>query len=550
LIPENTFPREYGIWQPDRHLPRTGSTAFVEAAQQLAEPLYVVNVDGHLGVAPDGMATVGTAGGSLEKGYPLLGWCPPLPVESLGDHGFRSDHGLRFAYICGAMANGITSAEMVSAAGRAGMIGFFGAGGLSIAQIETAIERISNALGKLPYGFNLIHSPNDMQLEQATVDLYLAREIRLVSASAYLDLTTPLVQYRTHGIHRNNQGEIVCPNRIIAKVSREEVARKFFSPPPEKHLQKLLDQGLINPEQADLARQVPMAQDLTAEADSGGHTDNRPALCLFPTILALRDEMAQKHAYGVPLRVGLAGGIATPESAAAAFAMGAAFILTGSVNQSCLEADTSPLVKKMLAAARQADIIMAPAADMFEMGVKVQVLKRGTMFSMRGAKLYEIYRTYNRFEDVPEEQRKLIEESFLKCSFQQEWENTRNFFMQRDPSQVERADKDPRHKMALVFRSYLGRASLWAKSGVADRTIDYQIWCGPAMGAFNEWVKGTFLEPPENRSTITIARNLLYGAAVIQRLNNLRSQGIQLPGVERSLGPLTDAQLKKLAFGR
>ncbi len=26
---------------------------------------------------------------------------------------------------------------------------------------------------------------------------------------------------------------------------------------------------------------------------------------------------------------------------------------------------------------------MAPAADMFEMGVKVQVLKRGTLFAMR-----------------------------------------------------------------------------------------------------------------------------------------------------------------------
>ena len=32
-----------------------------------------------------------------------------------------------------------------------------------------------------------------------------------------------------------------------------------------------------------------MAEDLTAEADSGGHTDNRPAITLLPTMLALRD---------------------------------------------------------------------------------------------------------------------------------------------------------------------------------------------------------------------------------------------------------------------
>lgn len=396
----------------------------------------------------------------------------------------------------------------------------------------------------MPYGFNLIHSPNDMDLEQKTVDLYLSRGIHLVSASAYLDLTTPLVQYRLHGIHQDADGNIVCPNRIIAKVSREEIARKFFSPAPEKHLQRLLEQGLINTDQAALARQVPMAQDLTAEADSGGHTDNRPALCLFPTMKAMRDEMAAQHNYRFPLRVGLGGGIATPQSAAAAFAMGAAYILTGSINQSCVEADTSTQVKKMLCEARQADIIMAPAADMFEMGVKVQVLKRGTMFSMRGSKLYDLYRAHDRFEDVPPNQRKLVEESFLKCSFQQEWANTRVFFMQRDPSQVDRAEANPKHKMALVFRSYLGRASLWAKSGVPERAMDYQIWCGPAMGAFNEWVKGSFLESPENRKTATIGMNLLYGAAVMLRLNDLKNQGVYLPWAQASVKPLTEAQIE------
>ena len=68
--------------------------------------------------------------------------------------------------------------------------------------------------------------------------------------------------------------------------------------------------------------------------------------------------------------------------------MGAAYVVTGSVNQACVESGTSPAVRQMLAEAEQADVAMAPAADMFEMGVKVQVLKRGTMFAMRAAKLY------------------------------------------------------------------------------------------------------------------------------------------------------------------
>src|SRR5207302_8301337 len=94
-------------------------------------------------------------------------------------------------------------------------------------------------------------------------------------------------------------------------------------------------------------------------------------------------------------------GIATPASAAAAFAMGASYVLTGAVNQACVESGSSDLVREMLAQAEQADVAMAPAADMFEMGVKVQVLKRGTMFAMRAAKLYDLYRTYPSLDNLP-----------------------------------------------------------------------------------------------------------------------------------------------------
>ena len=37
-----------------------------------------------------------------------------------------------------------------------------------------------------------------------------------------------------------------------------------------------------------MARKIPIAQDVTAEADSGGHTDHRPAIALLPSLIALR----------------------------------------------------------------------------------------------------------------------------------------------------------------------------------------------------------------------------------------------------------------------
>ncbi|MEK6194260.1 MAG: PfaD family polyunsaturated fatty acid/polyketide biosynthesis protein, partial [Deltaproteobacteria bacterium] len=434
-----------------------------------------------------------------------------------------------YAYVVGAMANGISSVEMVEAAARAGMVGFFGAAGLDIASIEQAIGQLKQRLIDLPYGFNLIHSPGDPELEFATVRLYLEHGIDLVSASAFMDLTPALVYYRVKGIRRTADGNIICPNRLIGKISREEVARKFFSPPPPKIINRLLEKGLISPNEADLAAYVPMAEILTAEADSGGHTDNRPALSLLPTIIALRNQLAKKHAYSMPLCVGLGGGIATPEAVVAAFSMGAAYVLTGSIHQSCLEAGTSDAVRKLLAQAGQADVAMAPAADMFEMGVKVQVLKRGTMFPLRAAKLYDLYARHTTYESINEKDRTLLERDYFRRSFDDEWQHTRSFFQRRDPSQIVKAESDPRHKMALVFRSYLGQSSNWANKGDPSRQMDYQIWCGPSIGAFNAWVKGTFLENTGNRRTVVIAGNLLMGAATLIRSIQLMQQGIHLP---------------------
>jgi PfaD family protein len=498
--------------------PVTDPESLQAALRDLSLPVCLVKTaDGY------GLAESGT---SVDQ---LAAFAPAIRPEQLGDPSFCADHRLRYAYVAGAMANGIGSCDIVEEIGRAGMLGFFGSAGLDLARVEAAINRLQQSLGNTPYGFNLIHSPNEPWLEGKIVDLYLRRGVQLVEASAYLDLTLPVVKYRVSGIHQDADGRIVTPNRIIAKVSRVEVASKFFAPPPEKFLRELVAQGNITAEQGRLASRIPMAQDLTAEADSGGHTDNRPAITLIPTMLTLRDRLQHQFNYDVPLRVGAAGGIATPQSVAGAFAMGAAYVLTGSINQACVESGSSDLVREMLAQAEQADVIMAPAADMFEMGVKVQVLKRGTMFAMRAAKLFELYRSHPSLDAIPAADRVQLEKNVFRFPLEEVWRQTRDFFLQRDPAQVPKADADPKHKMALVFRWYLGQSSRWANAGVPDRRVDYQVWCGPAMGAFNEWTKGSFLEQPKNRHVVTVALNLMHGAALTQRFHLLRCQGVDLP---------------------
>ncbi|GFO59969.1 2-nitropropane dioxygenase [Geomonas silvestris] len=531
-----------GSWSAPADSPGTGQLSLKEALRHVRRPLYLVEQKGTVTAELGGVGHFGTG---LENGHTLAGFAPPCLPEHLGDPSFCREIGIRYPYIAGSMAKGISSAAIAEELGRAGMLGFFGAAGLPLSQVEAAADRLHASLGDIPYGFNLIHSPHEPDLERELAELFIRKGVRIVEASAFLALTLPLVRYRLHGIRRAPDGRIITPNRIIAKVSREELAAKFFSPAPEKLLRQLVASGSLTAEQAELAAQVPLAQDVTAEADSGGHTDNRPAIALFPTILSLANKLERQYGYDCKLRVGLAGGISTPASASAAFAMGAAYIMTGSVNQACVESGTSDLVRTMLAETRQADVTMAPAADMFEMGVTVQVLKRGTMFPMRAQKLYEVYRGYRSLDEIPAAEREKLEKTFFQASFDDIWRDTRAYFLKRDPAQVERSERDPKHQMALVFRWYLGMAAHWAKDGKSERRMDYQVWCGPSMGAFNEWTAETFLAAPEQRKVVTVALNILHGAAGLNRANFLRSQGIALPQEALDQHPLEIAQIKE-----
>lgn len=515
------------------------------ALAQVEQPLWVRGRAPHYEVVE--LDPAGAEGevlaGSVEVDQAYI---PACPLENLGDPGFAAELGCRYACMSGAMANGIGSVELAASMARRGFLGIFGAAGLPLAEVELAIDRLDRELDpELPRGFNLIHSPGETGLEEAVVELYLRRGVRLVEASAYLKLTPSVVRYRATGLTVDPQGRIVAPNRIIAKVSRVEVASRFMAPPPESLLAELVLAGKITRREAELAGRIPVAELITAEADSGGHTDNQPALALLPTLLALRDALAAQHAHGRPIRVGAAGGIATPWAAAAAFAMGAAYVVTGSINQGCVEAGTSELVRQMLAQARQADFAMAPAADMFEMGVKVQVLKRGTLFPMRATRLYELYRQYDSLDQIPAAERANLEKNLFRLPLEQIWDQTREYFAARDPGRIERAAQDPKKKMALVFRWYLGMSSQWANAGVPDRTVDYQIWCGPAMAAFNDWVRGTTLESVKNRSAPVLARAILRGAATLARAQAARMQGIRLPAGVPRLVPHDPSTIEK-----
>ncbi len=439
-----------------------------------------------------------------------------VSADFLGDASFRREYGLKYAYYAGAMYKGIASVDLVVAMGRAGLLGFLGTGGLKIEDVEVAIGQIKRALnGGEAYGVNLLSSLDDPSYESAIVDLYLREQVRVVEASAFMQVTKSLVKYRLTGISRQDDGRIVVPNRIIAKVSHPKVAEAFMRPAPSSVVEKLLSNNEITPAEAELSGLVPVASDICVESDSGGHTDQGVAHVLMPAMSVLRDEISGEYQYAQKIRVGAAGGLGSPGAIASAFMQGADFVVTGSVNQCTVEAGISDAVKDLLQDMRVEDTAYAPAGDMFELGAKVQVLKKGTFFPARANKLYELYQRYNGLDEIDERTRKTIQDKYFHRSFDDVWQETRAFYAKKAPSKIAAIEKNPKQKMALIFKWYFIHSTRLSMQGDSSKVVDYQIHCGPALGTFNQWVKGTELESWRVRKVAEIAESLMSAAALV-----------------------------------
>ena len=206
-----------GTWQKGPWVPAFTQSDLSDALPFIREPVHIVaEQGGRVGVARGGsIIDAGHANGVPT--LPLLATLPPIYPEWLGDRSFAEVHNLRFPYVAGAMANGICTTDIVIEMANAGMLGFFGAAGLHPDRISRELDTLDAALGtEKSWGSNLIHAPNEPTIEMATVELYLKRKVRRVSASAYMGLNPMIVRYAYSGIRRMADGRIHRDNFVFA----------------------------------------------------------------------------------------------------------------------------------------------------------------------------------------------------------------------------------------------------------------------------------------------------------------------------------------------
>ncbi|MEV4315697.1 ACP S-malonyltransferase [Actinocrispum sp. NPDC049592] len=406
----------------------------------------------------------------------------------LGAASFRERYGVRHGCVAGSMYGGISGPDLLARLARSGGMGCYGAGGLTLAEVRDGIGKVLAELGRdRPFGANLPYHQADPDRELALADLYLELGVTTVEASGHLEITPALVKFRLKG------------GNVLAKAARTDLAGQFLSPAPAELVRHLREHEHITADEAARAHTMPVATDIVAEAGSGWLSGPATLATLLPSVLRLRDRLA---AGPERVHVGAAGGIGTPESAAAALLMGAEFLVTGSINQCTVEAATSPLAKDILQSMSVHDVDIAPWTEMFELGAKNTVARKGLFYPARAMKLHELWRAHDRYTDIDAATREQIEQRYLRRPFAEILGEIG-------------ATGDAKRDMAAVFRTYISQGLELARDGDPARKVDFHIPCGPAMGAFNDWVRGTELEQWQRRHVDTITEHLLTATATL-----------------------------------
>lgn len=436
-----------------------------------------------------------------------------ITFQNLGSASFRERYRLKANCLIGGMYQAISSKEMITALRMSHLLGFYGTGGVSFEQIQKDIRYIKGQGNEeMTYGVNLVSDTAYGDKEERLVTFLIEEKVSVIEASGYIYITDPLIKFLAAGLCEED-GQIKRKHHIIAKISRPEIAEMFMKPAPENVIKHLVQNQKITDQQADWLRNMPVADDICVEADSGGHTDRGIITVLLPVMLRMRDRIMKERQYSKFVHVGASGGVGTPQAAAVMFLLGAEFIMTGSINQCSVEAGTSMAVKNLLCKVEVQDTDYAPAGDMLEYGSKVQVLRKGTFFVGRANKLYDIYKHYNSIADIEEETKNQLEKTFFKKKFGEILDEEKAYYKQYYEKEYRKLVEDEKYQLLIVLKWYFRNSTKFAIEGIQERKTDYQIQCGKSLGAFNDWVKGTRYELLENRHVVEINEHILKETA-------------------------------------
>ncbi|MFC1745257.1 1-acyl-sn-glycerol-3-phosphate acyltransferase [Candidatus Riflebacteria bacterium] len=495
---------------------------------KLETPIYLVKNENRLGLFETGSAKAKITSPDLKKlkGNPqLISILPGLNIQNLGSKEFQTVHGVRHSYCTAPLPFGISGKQMLSSLATAGFLPFFGSTGLNLGEIKNSLKQIRDRVGNKTFGVGISFVPYDKEREWQLILILIKLGIRHLWVSHYPYPTEALTFFRLNGIKQNSIGAIEPQNFIFARVSHLETVKRFVAHPPKNVVERLWQDGRISEQEKNLSCKIGLSEDIIVHGEGSGLGSNGSLNTLFPQIYQsvkiIQEDLTRN------IRIGTSGGLSNPQAISAMFSLGADFVVTGSINQISAEANCSAKVKQMLAKAGSSDTAFVVSADPLEKGNNIQVLKYGTQFSVKANKLAKLYLKYGDLLNLPEKEKKVLEEGFFRCSLETAMNRANLIF--KDLQFGENKKNKKESGLLLLFHLYLYESFLWAKEGTKNREMDYQIWVDQSIGSFNMWRNAVFSKSIEDISVTDIAERLLFCSGVLTRLQFLQAQGFEVP---------------------
>ncbi len=255
--------------------------------------------------------------------------------------------------------------DVVAAVSKAGGFGVLGALAFAPDQLEIELDWIDEHVDGRPYGVDLV-MPAKYVGKGGGEDASLAHLEEMIPAAHHEFVEHLLDEYHVPPLPADLEGGPVKaaglgvdeegPGQVEVSLSHPGVKMlvNALGPPPKEVIDQAHERGLLvgalvgSRQHAE--RQVMQGVDVIVAqgTEAGGHCGDVSTMVLIPEVV---------DAVGPDVPVLAAGGIGTGRQMAAALALGAQGVWTGSIWLTVAEADTNPIaVEKMLAASSRGTV--------------------------------------------------------------------------------------------------------------------------------------------------------------------------------------------------
>jgi trans-AT polyketide synthase/acyltransferase/oxidoreductase domain-containing protein len=110
-----------------------------------------------------------------------------------------------------------------------------------------------------------------------------------------------------------------------------------------------------------------------------------------------------------------------------------------------------------------------------------------------------------------------LEKTCFGAELDSVWEQLQAQRLPPPAAELQRAERDPRQRMRLVFRWYLRQGVHRAREGREQDRLNYRVFGEPAVGALNQALAGSSLADWRSRTAPALADHLMGSAAQLLR---------------------------------